>query len=269
MSKGDFAGRVYLGTGGSQGVGGAIAEALARAGAAGVVIGGRDTRRGEQAARRLEKLGTTARFVAGELAEVADCRALVAAADSSFGRLDGLVNAAGLTERGTVDDTTPELWDRLFAVNVRAPFFLSQGAVALMRRKKKAETRAPGAQAGAIVNIVTMSSYGGQPKLTPYAASKGALVTLTKNLAHALRKDRIRVNGINLGWTDTPNEHAVQKAEGQPRDWLKKAEARQPFGRLVKPQDVASLALFLLGPASGIMTGAVVDCDQMVMGAYD
>ena len=122
---------------------------------------------------------------------------------------------------------------------------------------------------GAIVNIITMSSHGGQPNLTAYCASKGALATLTKNVAHAVRADRIRVNGLNLGWADTPNEHRVQKAEGADEDWLARAEANQPFGRLVKVEDVARACLFLLGPESGIMTGALIDYDQNVMGTYD
>ena len=114
-----------------------------------------------------------------------------------------------------------------------------------------------------------MSSHGGQPFITAYSASKGALATLTKNVAHAVRFDRIRVNGINMGWADTPGEHRIKALEGQPADWLARGEAAQPFGRLIKPEDVANLARFLLGPESGVMTGAVIDHDQNVMGAYD
>ena len=265
MDEKSLQGRVCLVTGGTQGVGAAVALRLARAGAAGLVVVGRDRRRGEAVCADIAALGCAAELVLGELSEVENCRRAVAACAARFGRLDGLVNAAGLTDRGGIDDTTPELWDRLFAVNVRAPFFLSQEAVKLMRRNPIDGTR----QAGAIVNIITMSSHGGQPKLTAYAASKGALATLTRNLGHALRHDRIRVNGLNIGWTETPNEHRVQLAEGQPADWLAKAETAQPFGRLIKPEDVAEATLFLLGPASGIMTGSVIDYDQMVIGAYD
>lgn len=259
------AGRVFIVTGGTQGIGAAIARRLAEAGAAGVLLVGRDRARGEAVCAEIEALGCQATLAVAELEDVTASQKVVADCDKRFGRLDGLVNGAGLTDRGGIDDTTPELWDRLFAVNVRAPFFLSQAAVRLMRRNTVAGT----AQAGAIVNVITMSSHGGQPKLTAYAASKGALATLTRNLAHALRAERIRVNGLNIGWTETPNEHAVQRAEGQPADWLARAEATQPFGRLIKPEDVAEAALFLLGPASGIMTGSVIDYDQMVIGAYD
>ncbi len=255
-----FAGRVFVVTGGTQGLGTAIAEALAAAGAAGIVICGRNRDHGAGVKARLEAAGAEAEFVAADLARSDDCLAVMAACERRFDRVDGLVNAAGLTERGGIDDADVALWDRMFAVNARAPFLLMQAAIRLMRRQRVA---------GSIVNIITMSSHGGQPKLTVYAASKGALATLTRNVAHAVRQDRIRVNGLNLGWTDTPNEHRVQLAEGQPEDWLVGAEAAQPFGRLIKPDDVARASLFLLGPDSGLMTGSVIDYDQMVIGAYD
>lgn len=265
MTDHPLADQVFIVTGATQGLGAAIACRLAAAGAAGIVIVGRDAAKGAAVAAEIEALGCPAEALALDLCEVAGCRATVAACEARFGRLHGLINAAGLTDRGGIDDTTPATWNRLFAVNARAPFFLSQEAVKLMRRNSTEGLR----QAGGIVNIITMSSHGGQPKLTAYAASKGALVTLTRNLGHALRQDRIRVNGLNIGWTDTPNEHSVQLAEGQPADWLARAEAAQPFGRLIKPADVAEAVLFLLSPASGVMTGSVIDYDQMVIGAYD
>ncbi len=265
MTDHPLAEQVFLVTGATQGLGATIARRLAIAGAAGLVIVGRDAAKGKAVAAEIEALGCPVEALALDLGEVAGCRAAVAACEARFGRLHGLVNVAGLTDRGGIDDTTPETWDRLFAVNARAPFFLAQAAVKLMRRNAIEGLR----QAGGIVNIITMSSHGGQPKLTAYAASKGALATLTRNLGHALRQDRIRVNGLNIGWTDTPNEHSVQLAEGQPADWLARAEAAQPFGRLIKPDDVAEAVLFLLGPASGVMTGSVIDYDQMVIGAYD
>jgi NAD(P)-dependent dehydrogenase (short-subunit alcohol dehydrogenase family) len=96
-------------------------------------------------------------FVRAELAEPDDCEAIVAACDERFGRLDGLVNAAGLSTRGTIDDTSVALWDLLFAVNVRAPFLLIQHGARLMRRS---------GDGGSVVNIITMASHGGEPVLT-------------------------------------------------------------------------------------------------------
>ena len=256
----DFENRVYVVTGSTQGIGEAIAAALASAGAAGLVICGRNAQNGGRVKAALEAAGAIAEYVPADLENAEDCRRVVRACDERFGRLDGLVNAAGITERGTIEDTSLELWDRMFAINTRAPFLLMQEAIRVMKREGRG---------GAIVNIVTMSSHGGQPKLTAYCASKGALATLTRNVAHATRFERIRVNGVNIGWTATPNEHRIQLAEGQPEDWLARAEAEQPMGRLITTEDVASITLFLLGPKSGVMTGSVIDCDQMVMGAYD
>lgn len=251
-----LAGRVMLVTGGTQGIGEGIARAAAEAGAAGICITGRDAERG---ARVADALGVPACFVAADLADAAATARIVEQAEAALGPVDGLVNAAGLTDRGTITDTPVELWDRLFAVNARAPFILTQ-AVA---RRLKALGRP-----GAIVNVITMSSHGGQPFLTAYAASKGALATLTKNTAHGLRADRIRVNGINLGWADTPGEHAIQARDGNPPDWLDRAAPSQPFGRLIEPRDVAGLAVYLLSDAAAMMTGALIDFDQNVMGAY-
>jgi NAD(P)-dependent dehydrogenase (short-subunit alcohol dehydrogenase family) len=252
--------KVVVVTGGTQGVGETIARAAAEAGAAGLCITGRNQARGESVAADISKKGCPTIFVAADLGDEKACRSIIAAADKKFGRIDGLVNAAGLTDRGTIDDTPVELWDRLFAVNVRAPFILTQEVV----RRLKAQKRP-----GSIVNIITMSSHGGQPFLTAYSSSKGALAILTKNTAHALRKHRIRVNGLNIGWTDTPGEHVIQGRDGNPKDWLEKAEPRQPFGRLIKTRDVATASVYLLSDAAEMMTGSLIDFDQNVMGAYD
>ncbi|MBE9543334.1 MAG: SDR family oxidoreductase, partial [Proteobacteria bacterium] len=252
--------QVFLVTGGTQGIGEEVAKTLVANGAAGIIICGRNVARGQQVASILQNSGCESLFVRTELGNADECIALVETCDEKFGRLDGLVNAAGLTERGTIFDTTPETWDRIFAVNTRAPFLLIQAAAKIMIREGRG---------GAIVNIITMSSHGGQPKLLPYSASKGALATLTKNVAYGLLQERIRVNGLNIGWANTPAEHAVQLAEGQPENWLELAEAEQPFRRLISTQDVANAVLFLISTDSGVMTGSVIDFDQTIIGAYD
>jgi NAD(P)-dependent dehydrogenase (short-subunit alcohol dehydrogenase family) len=208
-------GKVLVVTGGTQGLGAAIARRAARLGAAGIVVCGRDRDRGEAVREELEALGAEALFVAVDLADVDSCLTVIPACDERFGRVDGLVNAAGLSTRGTLDDTTPELWDRLFAVNTRAPFLLMQQAARLMRRA---------ARGGSIVNIITMASHGGEPALTGYSASKGALAILTRNAGYQLQPDRIRVNGLNIGWTATEGEHGVQAGTGRPGDWLDEAD---------------------------------------------
>jgi NAD(P)-dependent dehydrogenase (short-subunit alcohol dehydrogenase family) len=248
-------GKVVVVTGGTQGLGAAIARRVAALGAAGVVVTGRDAARGERVRDALE---ADALFVSGDLAREADCRAIVAACAERFGRLDGLVNAAGLSLRGTLDDTTVELWDLLFAVNVRAPFLLMQEGARLMRRTG----------GGSVVNIITMASHGGEPVLTAYATSKGALATLTRNAAYSLQPDRIRVNGLNIGWTATAGEHGVQTGTGRPEDWLAEADAGRPFGRLLRPDDIAPMVTYLLSDAARMVTGSVIDFDQTVHGPY-
>lgn len=253
-----FTGKIAVVTGATQGLGEAIARLLAARGAEALVISGRHQERGRAVA---ESLGVRARFVAADLARVEDCRRVIAETDRVFGRVDVLVNAAAITDRGTILDTSPALFDAMFAVNVRAPFFLMQDAAKLMRRD---------GIAGTMVNIQSMSAHGGQSFITAYCASKGALSTLTKNVAYSLMPDRIRVNALNIGWMDSPGEAAIQaKYHDAEPDWLARAEAKQPFGRLIKPDEVARAVAYLASDESGLMTGSVIDFDQQVVGAGD
>jgi len=256
-----LSGLVAVITGATQGLGECIAREFAARGAAGLVLSGRNRERGEAVARDLAAGGCPTRFVAGDLGELEVARSLVATADQAFGRLHALVNAAALTDRGTILDTEPELFDRMFAINVRAPFFLMQDAARLMRRERIA---------GTIVSIQSMSGHGGQSFLAAYAASKGALGVLTRNVAYALLPDRIRVNGLNIGWMNTPGEHSIQQRfhDAAP-DWLERAVQARPFGRLIDPAEVARMVAFLSSDESGLMTGSNIDYDQMVLGCAD
>lgn len=255
-------GKIAVITGGTQGLGAAVATLFAERGAAGIVICGRSTAKGEAVAARIKAAsGTEVVFVTADLEKVDDCRAVIAAADKSFGRVDCLVNAAAITDRGTILDTSPDLFDRMMAINVRAPFFLMQEAVLLMRRERTA---------GAIVNISSMSAMGGQPFIAAYCASKGALDTLTRNTAFALLRNRIRVNGLNIGWMASEGEDRIQREyHGAPADWLEKAAAGQPNGRLVDPGEVARACAYLASEESGLMTGATINFDQSIWGAYN
>ena len=250
-------GRVALVTGAAQGIGRAIAETLAASGAAGLLLTDRNAQASEAAAAALTAAGTTAAFVAADLADPDAPVRLVAAALERFGRLDLLANAAGATDRASFLDATPEDWDRLLAVNARAPFFLMQAAIRAMRA---------GGEGGAIVNILSINTHCGAPDLAVYSASKAALANMTKNAANAHRLDRIRVNGINVGWTLTPTEQALQSATLGP-GWIDAANAASPFGRLFRPQEIANLAVLLLSDAAGPMTGALVDQEQWAVGA--
>ncbi len=254
-------GKVAVVTGGTQGLGAAIAMALALAGAAGLVTCGRSRTKGEAVAERIgARTGCPVRFVEADLQRVADCRAVFAAADEAFGRVDVLVNAAGLTDRGDILSTDEDLFDRMFAVNARAPFFLMQEAIRRMVRD--------GIE-GSIVNIGSTSALAGQPFISPYCASKAALATLTRNTAFAAMRNRIRVNQLNIGWMASDGEDRIQREyHGAGENWLEKAAAEQPFGRLLAPEEVAKAVAFLASDDSGLMTGSVVNFDQSVWGAY-
>jgi NAD(P)-dependent dehydrogenase (short-subunit alcohol dehydrogenase family) len=242
-------GKVVLVSGGTQGVGAGIARAAVREGAS-VVVTGR---------RPLSVDGT--HFVQADVGDVASAQASVAATVERFGRVDCLVNAAGFTERGSLLDTTPELFDRHIAVNLRGPFFLMQAAVRDMVAR---------GEGGTIVNIITTSELGGQPYLAPYAASKAGLAGLTRNAAHAHRFDRIRINGLDIGWTDTPGEDLVQrKFHDAGDDWREQAAKTLPMGKLGQVDEIADFVVFLLSPRSGVVTGSVIDWDQNVLGGMD
>jgi len=255
-----LAGKVAIVTGGTQGLGERIAREFAARGLSGLVITGRNAERGARVAAHLSAKGCRTIFVKADLASVEETAAVVPAADAAFRRVDILVNAAGDTDRGTLLDTSPDLYDRIMAVNCRAPFFLIQAAAKVMIRE---------AIEGSIVNIQSMSAHGGQPFISAYCVSKGALATLTKNAAFSLMPHRIRVNGLNIGWMSTPGEDAVMRRHHGAQDgWLDKAAAGQPFGRLLDPAEVARTVAFLASADSGLMTGSNIDFDQQVLGAY-
>jgi NAD(P)-dependent dehydrogenase (short-subunit alcohol dehydrogenase family) len=254
-------GKIGVVTGGTQGLGAAVALQLAKAGAAGLVTCGRSVEKGEAVARAITaETGCKVVFVQADLGSVPDCRTVIASADKAFGRVDVLVNAAGITDRGDILSTDEALFDRMFAVNTRGPFFLMQDAIRIMIRD--------GIE-GSIINIGSTSQTAGQPFISPYCASKAALATLTRNTAFALMRNRIRVNQLDIGWMASDAEDKVQRAaHGGDPGWLDKASAERPFGRLLSPEEVAMAVGFLASDDSGMMTGSVINFDQSVIGGF-
>ncbi len=249
--------KVVVVTGAASGIGAAIAHLLAHEGVGALVLTDRDGPGCASLAADMTHVATLC--VTADLGDPAAPLAIAADARARFGRIDGLVNAAGLTTRGSVASGSVEVWDNLFAVNARAAFFLMQAAIADMRAR---------GAAGSIVNILSMNALCGSPELGIYAATKGALATVTRNAAHAHMADRIRVNGINLGWVATPSEDQMQaRVMGRGPGWQQEAGRTLPLGRLVRADEAAHLAVFLLGAASVPMSGAIVDFEQKVAGA--
>ena len=243
-------------TGAAQGVGLAVAERLIDDGLRELILV--DINR-EQLATAVNALQSRAedldlREVVTDLIDIESSQQEVLAILGED-RIDVLVNAAGITSRGGLNDITLETFDRLMAINVRAPLFLSQ---ALSPRIKRG---------GTIVNITSMLAYGGPPFLLGYAASKSALVTLTKGIANTLKGHGVRAFGINLGWTLTPAEQEVQtRVHNMSTDWAEILGKAQPFGRLLMPEDPAGLISFLISEDASMMTGAIIDLDQYVAG---
>ena len=261
-----FNNKVIIVTGSTQGSGAETAKLFAHRGAYGITICGRNEKQGLEIQSEIEAIGSKCIFVKADLNEAEDCLNIVKKTDSTFGKIDSLINVAGFTERGTILSTTEDNYNRNFNINTRAPFLLMQESIKIMIREKIQ---------GTILNILSMAMYSGMPFLTAYSGSKGALAIITKNVANGVSGHKIRVNALNIGWTDTPGEDTIQKKfhEGG-EDWLEKAEAKVPFKRLTKPIDVARAAAYFCSEESGLVTGSIIDYDQTVNGwhsysAYD
>ena len=254
--------KVVLVSGGTQGVGGAVARAALREDAEAVVVTGRRAETGAaMVASCTELAGGRLSFEQADVATVDGAVAGITATVQRHARVDCVVNAAGLTTRGSLLDTSADLFDAHIAVNLRAPFFVMQAAVRDMLARN-----AP----GTIVNIITSSAHCGQPFLAPYSTAKAGLVGLTRNAAHAHRFDRIRINGVNIGWTDTEGESVIQATfHGAEAGWQQEAGAKLPMGRLGDVDESADLVVFLLSDRSGVVTVSVMDCEQNVLGALD
>jgi len=256
-----FAGKVAVVTGSTQGLGLTAVRLMLRRGLKGALILGRKQAEGEAAARALGTAEQRVVYHRADLADLDDCRAIHDRAVAEFGSYDILVNSAGITDRGGILDGDAALWDRSFAINARAPFFLMQHAANHWRTLGKP---------GTVVNVATITAHGGVPFLTVYAASKAALVATTRNAAFSLMRDGIRINALAIGWMDTPAEDVTQKTfHDMPDGWQREAGKQLPAGRILDMNEVARWIAHLASDESGVMTGSVLDFDQGVIGCYE
>jgi NAD(P)-dependent dehydrogenase (short-subunit alcohol dehydrogenase family) len=240
--------KVVLVTGSTTGIGEAIARRVLAEGGR-VVIHGRDAQRGETLHRQYPQRTTLA------IADLVDPSAptqIVDAAIRQFGALDAVVNNAASVARGDLATTDAAFFDKMMAVNVRAPLLMIQAAYPHLRRSR-----------GCVLNIGSINAYCGESQLLAYSVSKGALMTLSRNLADALCYDGIRVNHFNVGWVLTPNEYDQKLADGLPPDWPQQLEPQfAPSGRILLPEEIAAAAVYWLSDESRPISGSVVELEQ-------
>jgi NAD(P)-dependent dehydrogenase (short-subunit alcohol dehydrogenase family) len=245
-----LAGKVIVVSGGTQGCGEGIAIACAEEGAEAVVICGRQEAKGAAVSAQIEARGAKALYVKADLTEPEQCKNVVAQAEEAFGRVNGLVNCAAVATRGDWFDASVELIDRLYALNFRAPFLMTQGAAKVMAKTKTG---------GSVVNIGSINGHGGQSNLPVYSCTKGALMTMTKHAAWALRREKIRVNYLAVGWMYTPAEDALMQSEGSAATWIDDADKNHPYGRLLRPADIAKQVVHLLSDDAVMQSGGIID----------
>jgi NAD(P)-dependent dehydrogenase (short-subunit alcohol dehydrogenase family) len=255
----DLRNKTLLVTGSTQGLGLCIATMAVECGVSSLVVTGRNAKRGKAAAEKLSNDKTKCWFIESDLSLPDAPQQLFSESIGLAGDIDLLVNSAGLTNRASFMDGDFQTWETLFSVNARAPFFLMQQVIKSLLERKSA---------GSIVNIQSMNAHCGTPELAIYAATKGALQTLTKNAANAFLSSGIRVNGINMGWAPTDAEMAMQaETLGNGAGWIEKVSRQMPLKRMLRPEEVARVALFLLSDLSVPMTGVSLDVEQTVVGS--
>ena len=252
-----LSGKVAIVTGASSGIGRASAIAFAREGAR-VVVADIDQRGGEETAALIAAEDNQAFLVRVDVAREADIARMVEVTIARWGTIDILFNNAGVLSVTPIEALTEEEWDRVMGINVKAAFFAVKHVVPHMRRN-----------GGAILNTGSIASFTGQLGTPVYSASKGAIALLTKSLALDLGRDRIRVNCICPGITDTPmlREHLGRGSEGEAR--IRARLARVPLGEILAPEDVARAALYLVSDDSAGITGILHVIDGGLIAAAE
>lgn len=242
--------KVILITGSVTGIGKAIAKRCVAEGAS-VLIHGLEPGLGAQTLAELG--GGKAVLVLKDLADEDAPQTLVGKAVEAFGRLDAVVNNAAQVGQGNIHDTDAAWFRRMLEINCVVPYLLIRAALPHLR-----------AAQGSVINIGSVNAWSGEPNLMPYSVSKGALMTLTRNLGDTLmREDRVRVNQINPGWVLTENEARRKREHGLADDWYKDVpKVYAPAGRILWPEEIAACAAWLLADECGPVSGQVFDLEQ-------
>lgn len=247
------AGRTFIITGGTQGLGLAVAKQLTAWGAAGLVLVSRSVDKAATVCQELSSQACHVIHVPTDLSDAAAVESVVPRALQQLPKgaiISGLVNCAATTKRGNLFTTTAEDFNAQFALNVRAPFLLSAAVAKHVMDHN--------IMSASIVHITSCAAHGGAPFVMVYSATKAALVNLTRTTAAQLAPHGIRVNAVNMGWCATEVEDALQTAQSD-QQWLQRADASVPLGRILRPTDVATTVAFLLSDASNMTTGTIMD----------
>ncbi len=244
--------KVILVTGSTSGIGEGMIRLFAKEGAR-VIVHGMKLDDAKKSAEELDQAGARSFAVAGDLQDPAVPGRVIEEAAAKWGRLDALVNNAATTARGNIDNTYAAEFDRVIAINVRAPFLLIKAALPHFRKQG----------GGRVINIGSVNAYCGERNLFAYSISKGALMTLTRNLADAHGAEGLRIQQFNVGWTLTKAEYEVKRKDGLPDDWPSQLPKQYaPSGRLLSPDDIAWAAVYFLSDEAPLVNGAVLDFEQ-------
>ena len=255
---GTFKAKTCVVTGGSQGLGNAVARLMKARGADNILLVGRDQAKGDAAAAELDGDDCAVSFLSSDIGTADGVDRIVQTVDERYGTVHALASCAAATWRGSVWNTTGDMWDEMLAINVKANGLLISGMATIMARE---------GVAGSMALVGSIAHHGAIGELFPYIVAKHALEAMVRHAAYSLRMEQIRVNLINPGWMDTPAEDAVQKKfHDAPDNWLELAEAQQAFKRILKPEEVARGICFMLSNESGMMSGASIDFDQTMPG---
>ena len=245
-----LADKVVIITGSTTGIGEATARRFVAEGAR-VVIHGRDRERGEKIVRELGGPGK-AILTVEDLSDPAAPQRMVDAAMKAFGKFDAIVNNAAWIIRSSIQTTDADLFDRCMAINVRAPLLLFKAAFEQLKRNQ-----------GSVLNIGSINGLCGEANQLAYSISKGALITMSRNLADALGRDKVRVNHFNVGWVLSPNEYKLKISEGLPPDWPDHPPAAfAPSGKIMSPDVIATAAVYWIGDESRPVSGSVLEVEQ-------
>ncbi|AET70506.1 dehydrogenase of unknown specificity, short-chain alcohol dehydrogenase like protein [Desulfosporosinus orientis DSM 765] len=238
--------KVIVISGGTKGVGRAMAEVCGRESAK-VVIGARDEKAAKEAIRNIKTFGSDGIFVYTDLNNVEDCKNLMDKAYETYGKIDGFFNYAGITPVSPLDTCDQETFDAVMNINFRACFFCCQQAIKYMRMNG----------GGSIVLTGSAHAWGGQKDRAAYACSKGVLRILMEHISHNYASEHIRCNYLTLGWTLTEGEVALRISQGESEAELRRRVAGiLPMGRMCEHNDYTEAIIYMLSDASEMMTGS-------------